>query len=168
MGTGDREWADFVEWYHVSHPRLSTAMVAIAGDVEVAREVTDEAFARAWQHWARVGSMESSSGWVYSVALNVLRRRQRRARLERQLLLRYRPVVAVPAPAGELWQAVAGLPSRQRTALVLRYVADLDEAEIGRVMGIGRSTVSSTLTAGRRRLGELIAEEHDERSAPLG
>lgn len=166
MGTGERQWTDFVEWYHVSHPRLSTAMVAIAGDLDVAREVTDEAFARAWEHWARVGSMESSAGWVYSVALNVLRRRHRRARLERQLLMRTRPAVSVPPPAGELWEAVAGLPLRQRTALVLRYVADLDEAEIGRVMGIGRSTVSTTLTAGRRRLAELIVEEPDERSAP--
>lgn len=50
------------------------------------REATDEAFARAYIDWGRVRQMEARNGWTYQVALNVLRRRARRARMERVLL----------------------------------------------------------------------------------
>lgn len=169
MDAAESSWSGFAEWYRVLHPRLSTAMIAIAGDVGLAQEVTDEAFARAWERWARVALMSSPSGWIYAVALNVLRRRWRRAALEARLLRRSPGVESVPEPARELWSVVAGLPLRQRTAVVLRYVADLDENEIGDAMGVSRSTVSTNLTAARRRLAGMISEDSDgTRSARRG
>lgn len=169
MDAAENGWNGFGEWYRVLHPRLSTAMIAIAGDVGLAQEVTDEAFARAWERWNRVASMSSPSGWTYAVALNLLRRRRRRAALEERLLRRSPGAESVPEPASELWSVVAGLPLRQRTALVLRYVADLDENEIGEAMGVSRSTVSTTLTAARRGLAGMIGEESDgTRRAPHG
>ena len=54
------------------------------------------------------------------------------------------------------WPAVAMLAERQRTAIVLRYVADLKEEEIASVMGVGRSTVSTTLRDARSRLEALL------------
>lgn len=169
MDATENSWSGFGEWYRVLHPRLSTAMVAIAGDVGLAQEVTDEAFARAWERWGRVASMSSPSGWTYAVALNLLRRRRRRAALEARLSRRSPGTDPVPEPAGELWSLVAGLPLRQRTAVVLRYVADLDEKEVGDAMGVSRSTVSTTLTAARRGLAGMISEDSDgTRSAPRG
>ncbi len=53
---------------------------------------------------------------------------------------------------------MADLPPRQRTAMVLRYVADLTEPEIAQAMGIRRSTVSATLAAARKRLARDLAE----------
>ena len=50
------------------------------------------------------------------------------------------------------------LPPRQRTAIVLRYVADLTEADIGRAMGIRRSTVSSTLADADRAIARELGE----------
>ena len=90
----------FEGWYRAQHPRLLASMVLLAGSLDEAQEATDEALARALLHWRRVAQMDSPGGWVYRVAANVLRRRSRRAALERRLLARGRPPAAVAAPAG--------------------------------------------------------------------
>jgi DNA-directed RNA polymerase specialized sigma24 family protein len=154
----------FEAFYAAEHGRLVTTLLLATGDAEVAREATDEAFTRALQAWRRVQHMESPAGWTYRVALNVVRRRGRRAALERRLLAgRARPAGSgvVPAPAGEAWHLVADLPDRQRTAVVLRFVADLTEAQIAQVMGISRSTVSSTLADATGSLSRALADDHE-------
>jgi RNA polymerase sigma factor (sigma-70 family) len=149
----------FEAFYDATHARLVTSMLLVTGDPDVARDATDEAFVRALGAWRRVSGMASPAGWTYRVAINVVRRRARRAALERRLLARSdRPPTSVPAPAGEAWAAVADLPPRQRTAVVLRFVADLTEAQIAQAMGISRSTVSSTLADATRSLGHALAD----------
>jgi RNA polymerase sigma-70 factor, ECF subfamily len=150
---------DFAEWYRAEHSRLVTALLLVAGDLNLAQEAADEAFARALARWSRVGCMESPNGWVYCVGLNVLRRRFRRAALEARILSRELPPPSVPAPAGEAWDAVKQLPPRQRTAVVLRYVADLTEEQVGAAMGVSRSTISSALADARRTLERLLADD---------
>ena len=136
-----------------------TSLLLVAGDIHLAQDAADEAFARALARWDRVGSMQSPNGWTYRVALNVLRRRGRRAALERTLLARHHDPAEVPAPAGEAWEAVRHLPPRQRAAVVLRYVADLTEEQVGVAMGVSRSTISSALADARRTLGRLLADD---------
>ncbi|MDP9334495.1 MAG: sigma-70 region 4 domain-containing protein, partial [Actinomycetota bacterium] len=76
--------------------------------------------------------------------------------VEQRLLSRLAHRSVVSAPAGEVWELVRELPPRQRTAVVLRYVADLDERHIAEVMGVTRGTVASTLAAARRALGVAL------------
>ena len=156
MGEGH---SDFATWYSTAHPKVVTSLMLVTGDLHAAQEAADEAFARAFDRWGRVSRMDSPSGWTYRVAFNVLRRKWHRAALERTLLLRRPQPSNIPAPAGETWEAVRRLPERQRTAVVLHYVADLTEAEVAVVMGISRSTVSSSLTAAKRTLGRMLADD---------
>jgi len=140
------------------------SMLAVSGDHEIAAEAADEAFSRAWRHWDQVRGMASPEGWTYRVALNVLRSQARRRRVEERLLPRLVRRSEVSAPAGEVWELVRELPQRQRTAVVLRYVADLDERHIAEAMGVTRGTVASTLAAARHALGlaleaDVVAEE---------
>src|SRR5919109_2013037 len=132
MGEGH---SDFATWYGTTHPKVVTSLLLTTGDLHAAQEAADEAFARAYMRWKRVSQMASPTGWTYRVAFNIPRRRWRRAALEKSLLLRRLPTPAVPAPAGETWDAVRQLPMRQRTAVVLRYVADLTEGEVAEAMG---------------------------------
>jgi len=106
-----------------------------------------------------VSVMESPTGWAFRVALNHARRTARRRSLERRLFIRRAKDVPVPPPAGEVWQVVSALPPRQREVVVLRHIADLREAEIAQVLGISRSTVSSTLSDAHDRLGHLLDDE---------
>lgn len=154
---------DFEDWYREVHPRLVSAMVLVAGDVDLGREVVDEACARALERWSRVRTMRSPAGWTYRVALHVLLRHHRRGGRERALLAQVDRSRALPPQLMEVWVVVASLPVRQRTAVVLRYVAGLTEREIADAMGVTRSTVSSTLGDAHRRLAQDLAEEdvHD-------
>lgn len=161
---------DFERWYRQEHHRVLTALAVAGGDVEIAREATDEAFVRAYERWSRVRTMESPGGWLYRVALNELRRRARRQTLERELLRRHhrqrsdtaQPPIADPG----LWDAVRGLPRRQRSAIALRYVLDLTERDVAATMGISRGAASATLTAARKRLQDTIGEPVTDSGEP--
>ena len=113
---------------------------------------------RAFERWERVRVLDSPQAWTYRVGVNVLRRRGYRRQLEQSILRRYRPDPTLPAPAGEVWLALRDLTERQRTVLVLRFVGDLREREIAEVLGISRSTVSSTLAETLKRLRTQIQD----------
>jgi DNA-directed RNA polymerase specialized sigma24 family protein len=154
---------DFERWYVGEHPRVLACCAALGGELDAAGEATDEAFLRALERCAAVAAMVSPGGWVQVVALNHLRRSLRRRHHERRQA-KSRPAdsggIGFVVPDPELWALVASLPTRQRTAVVLRYVHDLPEAAIAEVMGIARGTVASTLAAAqaglRRRLSPPV------------
>lgn len=149
---------DFEAWYRAEHPALLASLTLMSGEPDLAREVVDEALARALERWDRVSRMASPGGWAYRVAVNCLRRHKRRATLEDRLHQRQGPDEAVE-PTSELWALVRDLPPRQRDVTILRYVADLSQADIAAVLRIKRSTVSSTLTQAHRALGEVERSE---------
>lgn len=152
----------FDTWYRHEHPRLVATLLLVTGDLGIAVESVDEAFARALERWDRVSAMGSPAGWTFQVARNLCRRAQRRAAMERRLLLRSTRSAAVPAPAGEIWELVAVLPARQREAIVLRHIADLREEEIAAALGVSRSTVSTTLRTAHERLARKLRETEEE------
>ena len=154
-----REQVDFETWYLGNHARLVASLLLITGDLDITRDAVDEACTRAFARWERVQRLDSPGGWAFRVALNTVRRRQRRAAMERRLLARRPPVAELPEPAGEVWELVRGLPLRQRTAVVLRYVADLTQTQIADAMGITRSTVSSLLADAHANITKLIAPD---------
>jgi len=159
------ERAEFASWYREQHPRVLGALTIVAGSTDVAADATAEAFVRAYERWDRVRAMDSPGGWLYRVALNVVRRRARRLGAERDVLRRAAQRTAPPAPAPsvpsslepEVWEAVRALPDRQRTAIALRYVLDLPEAEVAALMGVTRGAASSYLSTARRRLAIRLA-----------
>lgn len=140
---------DLGHLYHEVHPRLVAALTAACGDADLAADAAEEAAVRALERWDRVQRMANPQGWLYRVALNEIRRRQRRAALEQRLFRRAAASSAppVPGPTGEIWALVSDLSPRQREAVALRHVAGLTEPEIAGIMGITRGTVSSTLRA---------------------
>lgn len=56
-----------------------------------------------------------------------------------------------------LWQAVAGLPDKQRHAVVLRYVGDLPYAEIGALCETSEAAARQNVRAGVKRLREELS-----------
>ena len=154
----------FEDWYREQHPRLIASLTALSNDADAASDAADEAFARACERWKRVSTMASPSGWLHQVGANALRRSKRRRAMEGQ---RARPgpdAQQPPLPNPELWAAVRALPERQRRAVVLRFLADLPEAEIAEAMSISRGTVSSTLAGARRNLEAALVgrPEHED------
>jgi RNA polymerase sigma factor (sigma-70 family) len=160
---------EFDGWYVQAYPRVRAAVTLAVGDADLAEDATAEAFARALVHWSTVKSAASSHAWVYTVAMNQVRSTLRRRGVERRWLRRQarEPLVHQPPPVEPddvLWRAVGQLPRRARTAVALRYVADLSEAQVAEVMGVARGTVAATLHQARQRLGELLAEHQEGRT----
>lgn len=132
-------------------PRLCGGLALYVGDRAVAEELAQEALLRACTHWQRVSRLQSPQGWVWRVALNLatstLRRRaaERRAnrRLEGPDVVRARDDTDVTHDRLAVRQVIASLPTRQRTALVLRFYADLSVEDTAQRMGATPDSVRS-------------------------
>ncbi|MEV6983549.1 sigma-70 family RNA polymerase sigma factor [Sphaerisporangium sp. NPDC051017] len=61
--------------------------------------------------------------------------------------------------AEDVRNALGKLPARQRTALVLRFFADLPEAEVADLMGCSPGTVKSHTHRGLQAMRRLISPE---------
>jgi RNA polymerase sigma-70 factor, ECF subfamily len=156
---------EFEDWYRRERPMVLSACLALAGNLDAAREATDEAFTRACERWETVGAMGAPGAWTQTVALNYLRRRLRRRPLLRVFRVGQHDVPAPEVPDLELWQSVRRLPARQQTAVVLRYVHDLSYEQIAEAMNISMGAVASTLNAAHRNLARPAssAEPNEEK-----
>lgn len=116
-----------------------------------------ETFLAALRAYPRLRHAGNLRGWLYTIAHRKVvdvHRRRRRERVEGQL-----PDVGgetPPLPRPDLWAAIGRLPSRQRAAVVLRHVADLPYAEVGRIVGCSEAAARQNAHAGIIRLREEL------------
>lgn len=146
---------DFDDWFQANYRRvLSSVLVVCAGDLPRAEDATNDACIDALEKWNTVGAMDSPRAWVTKVAIN---------KAKRSWLRRKRYVDPVNADSVvqrffdtdvdvDVWDAVQRLSEKQRSAVVLRYVDDMTQAEIATELGIAPGTVSATLTQARTKL----------------
>jgi RNA polymerase sigma-70 factor (ECF subfamily) len=134
---------------------LFRRLCAVTGNAAEAEEIMQEAFLALWERWDRISRIDDPTGYLYRTAMNVFRKRARRA------LLAVRRAIA-PAPDPEpfsqideqrdLVTALAGLTPRQRAALVLTDVLDYSSEEAGRALGIRPATVRGLASRARDAL----------------
>ncbi len=159
-----REPVAFVEFYRQSRDRLARALALTLNDGHLAAEAVDEAMARAYQRWDRIGRFDDPAGWVYRVALNwatsELRRRTRAPRPPAERAMADMGPLAEPA----VHAALAELDVRQRGVVVCRYYLGLSEAETAAALGIRPGTVKSRLHRALHHLQARLAHLRDEES----
>jgi RNA polymerase sigma-70 factor (sigma-E family) len=143
---------DFAEFYRSAADECLRAVLVSIGDRDTARDLVDEAFARAWASWRTVSRHPAPKAWVVRTALNLSISRWRRRRREVSV-----PdpgsVADLPAAAGasgslvdpRIMAALARLPARQRQVVALRLIIDLDTARTAEVLGIAPGTVMAHL-----------------------
>lgn len=152
------------------HRRLVGTLTLHCGDPYVAAELAQEALARVCGDWRRVQQMDAPGAWLHRVAVNLASSHYRRRKAERSAVLRYgsRQVEDLGTdPAGTLAvrRALAGLPLRQRTALVLRYYSDLSVEQTADAMRCAPGTVKSLTSQALQRLRDTAdLTEHLPRS----
>jgi RNA polymerase sigma factor (sigma-70 family) len=135
-------------------------LVACVGAVE-ADDCYQETWLAALRHYPRLRDASNLRGWLLTIAhrkaIDRVRARQRAAvpvgdsphsaaAFERE----------VPAPSlagGDgLWELVAALPDKQRTALALRYVLDADYTMIADTMAISPEAARRNVHEALKRL----------------
>ena len=158
----DRSYASPESLFIDQYEPLARALTFMTHDSDVARDATQEAFARLCREWPAVSGYRHQAAWVRKVAVNVVRDQLRKQGRQAHLFVSLGEdeldlVPAAPAdfPAEgnpELWKAVRQLPEKQRIAVGLFYIADLDIAEVSAAMGVSQGTVNRHLNRARNTL----------------
>src|SRR3954451_20635286 len=139
---------DFDRIYREHAAGLFSFLAYRTGDRALAEDVLGEAFEKAIRARRSFDPRRSrEKTWLYAIALNCLRDRQRRSAAEERAYDR------VPAPhdppdisetlgeRDELKAAMAELSVEEREALALRFGGDLTVPEIARATGESRTTI---------------------------
>ena len=165
----DTEWnADraVTELYSEHYRALVRLAAMLVRDTQTAEEVVQDAFVAMHDGWQRLRDTEKALAYLRQAVVNRSRS-----------VLRHRTVVdknlqkAPPdMPSAEhgamvllerhaVVAALRDLPDRQREAIVLRYYADLSEADIAATMGISRGAVKSHTSRGMSALRAALEKE---------
>jgi RNA polymerase sigma-70 factor (ECF subfamily) len=148
-----RSGADWEGLYQSLRPNLIRALVAATGAYEGTEDAVQDAFARALR--TDPGQISNVEGWLFTVALNCLRRSRRRSRLfrpfKRDQISSTRELDAALA-RNDAVQALQALPERDRTLLVGKYYVGLTQEGLSKALGIPRGTVSAAISRATARL----------------
>ena len=163
---------------HTYQGRLFGLVLMMVRQPAGAEEVAQDAFVRAYTHLDHYDETRPFYPWLASIAVRLAQNWLRRhARTERR---EGTPLDSAPEPATteealtaliadergrELWQAVAALPSGERTAVILYYRDEMAVRDIARALGVTTGTIKTLLFRARRHLrGRLEAAtiSHEE------
>ena len=174
-GQGDPELA--VAFVRRFQARVFGVALAIAGNRQVAEDVAQQAFVRAWQHAGAYDARRASvGGWLAvitrNLAIDAARLRVMGGPDPSGLLARLvdpastsNPEAALVAgeAAGDLRAALRRLPPEQATAVVLAGMAGMSATQIAEREGIPVGTVKTRVRAALRRLRVELDDERSRR-----
>jgi len=138
------------ELYSVQYKALVRLAAMLVRDTSTAEEVVQEAFIAMHDGWHRLKDADKALAYLRQAVVN----RSRSVLRHRMVVEKNAPKPAPDMPSAEhgamallertaVIAALRHLPERQREAIVLRYYADLSEADIAATMGISRGAVKS-------------------------
>jgi RNA polymerase sigma-70 factor (ECF subfamily) len=152
----------FAQIIDAHHGPMARVAYVITGDASLTEDAMQSAWSIAWRRLPGLRDPSRLRAWLIAIAANEARGLVRRAHRH--------PVVEIPMdlPNGrgdpadvigqvDLSRALAGLSPDDRRLLALRFVAELDSAEIATELGISASGVRSRLS----RLLERLRQELD-------
>jgi RNA polymerase sigma factor (sigma-70 family) len=152
-------WARFDTFFEEEHERLFQALYFVSGDRLDAEELMQDAFLSVWERWNRVGGMDDPIGYLYRTAMNLFRKRYRRATLA------VRRTVGLAQSNDDFSDAddrqvvrhvLATLPPRQRAALVLTEMLGFTSKEAGHALGVTDATIRSLTRHGRDAFRQVM------------
>ncbi len=158
-GAREAQFADFVD---TELTRLLNLAFALTGDHHDAWDLTQETFARVGARWSRLKD-SNPGGYAHTVLvrLNVDRLRRLRRETLGMIVERPAPPVASTTEIDEFFlDVLATLSPSQRTAVVLRYLGDLDLQGVADEMGCSLGTAKSHLSRGMARIRARLDPDH--------
>jgi RNA polymerase sigma-70 factor, ECF subfamily len=151
----------FDDFYRATSRRVLHQVYALTGDLAEAQDCVQEAYARAWQRWARVGRHDDPEAWVRTVARRIAVSRWRRARTAMGYLLHHGKPETTAAPSENhalLVRALRDLSQPQRDAVVLHHLVGLSVEEVAHRTSSPVGTVKARLHRGRAALAVAIGD----------
>jgi len=153
--------ASFDDFYRSTSRRVLHHVYALTGDLSEAQDCVQEAYARAWQRWARVSRHDDPEAWVRTVARRIAVSRWRRTKTAMGYLLHHGRPQTTAAPSEDhalLVRALRDLSQPQRDAVVLHHLVGLSVEEVARRTSVPVGTVKARLHRGRAALAVVIGD----------
>lgn len=170
------DMAAFRSLYEEVRPGLHNVVRRLCGDDDLAAELVQRAFVRAFEKLPELREDVAFAGWMRRIAINLLRDHWRRDHRDADL-----PedddigALRDPAPDPEdlleghiarehLEEALADLPEMFRIPVVLHYLDDRSVEEVANLLDIPRGTVLSRLSRARGRLRDFLQRRRKDPS----
>lgn len=158
-GAGTAEPDPFQAFFWRFERRLFGYLWHLTGDEQAARDLSQEAFVRAWQRFDAIESHRDSGAWLFRVASNLamthLRRRSAPVGAAAPLAEAQPMAGYAGDPGGTLAErdvvrrVLAALTPRQRAVLVLHEVCGYSGPEVADVLGISHAAAKMALWRAR-------------------
>jgi RNA polymerase sigma-70 factor (ECF subfamily) len=151
---------DFEAFFQVHHADLFGALYLITRNRHEAEEIMQDAFLKVLERWERVGSLTDPVGYLYRTAMNLFRKRWRRASLMLRHTAGLTPQddeISLIETRVDVVRAMASLSPRQRAVVVLTELLEFSSEEAGRMLGIAPGTVRMHASRGRAALADMLA-----------
>lgn len=160
--TGDE--SAFEALYRAHAGRVHALCLRMTGDPAQARELTQDAFVRAWEKLDTFRGESAFGSWLHRLAVNVVLMDRRLAARRAEDTLPEETGAATPLHAGaprhadrmDLEAAIRALPPMARQVLVLHELEGYEHAEIAGMLGIAEGTSKAHLFRARRILRETL------------
>ena len=154
------------ELYSEHYRALVRLAAMLVRDTQTAEEVVQDAFVAMHGGWQRLRDNDKALAYLRQAVVN----RSRSVLRHRTVIDKNMQKAPPDMPSAEhgalvllerhaVIAALRALPERQREAIVLRYYADLSEAEIAASMGISRGAVKSHTSRGMTALRAALEQE---------
>ncbi|MGW0390642.1 RNA polymerase sigma factor [Streptomyces sp. NPDC003042] len=152
------------ELYHAHRLGMVRLAVLLVDDPATAEDVVQDAFTALYRRYGeQITEVDNALGYLRTAVVNTSRSVLRRRRTARAWI----PPVTADVPSAEVsvvlgeahrevLAALRRLSPRRRQVLVLRYWADLSEAEIAATLGISRGAVKSNASRGLDALERIL------------
>lgn len=156
---------DFDSFYRDTAHRVIHLVYASTGDLGLAQDCTQEAYARAWQRWSQVSTAGDPLSWVRTVARRLAISQWRKDTNRAEAHRRLHAVPDAPAAAGEdrayVVEALKTLSPQHREVLALHYLLDMSVEAIAEDLESPVGTVKARLHHGRKALAAVLRGSED-------
>lgn len=161
--------AGFVEeLFAAHHGEIYAYLIRMLRDPELAADLTQDAFVKAYRNYNVLEKPENARAWLYQIAHRVAL-----DHIRRQKIVRFMPWTgeshgAAPSTerlvmdahlSGDLQRALEKIPERQRAALLLAELHDLTGLELASALGVSHVAARALLTRARESLRQALASE---------
>ena len=177
--TWDRDTAgSFVEsLFAKHHGEIYAYLMRMLRDPELAADLTQDAFVKAYRNYESLEKAENARAWLYQIAHRVALDELRRRKIVRFLPWTGESRGSAPSAehlamdlrlSGDLERALARIPERQRSALLLAELHDLTGVELAAALGVTHVAARALLTRARESLRQALAVERAADAAGEG
>lgn len=165
--SGDRRsFSELVKRHQRSMLRLSLRFVR---DIDIAEDVTQEAFIKAYEKLNSFEGRASFKSWLFQIGINTARNRLREMKRDTvdvddvhlAVNAEAEHTLVHTAVAEILQKEVDKLPSKQKTALVLRVYDDLSFNEIAEIMECPYDTAKANYRHALLKLRNILEQQED-------